>query len=61
MLTDQCISITDLKRNASAHIKSLKTTGAKYIFVNNVPVAILSDIDNFDLSIDEPFHFHFEK
>jgi hypothetical protein len=21
----------------------------------------LSDIDNFDLSIDEPFHFHFEK
>jgi hypothetical protein len=61
MLTDQYISITDLKRNASAHIKSLKTTGAKYIFVNNLPVAVLTDVDNFDISMDEPFHFRFPQ
>jgi hypothetical protein len=27
--------------------------------VNNSPVAVLVDIDNFDLHIEEPFHFKF--
>lgn len=60
MITKQCISITDLKRDASKHIKSLKTEWSKVIFINNKPVAILSDIDNFDLHIDEPFDFKFD-
>jgi len=59
MITNQCVSITDLKRNASALIKSLKKDWNKIIFLNNKPVAILADINNFDLNIDEPFDFDF--
>ena len=59
MLTDQCVSITDLKRNASFLIKSLKKDWNKIIFLNNKPVAILADINNFDLNIEEPFDFDF--
>jgi len=59
MITKQCVSITDLKRNASIIIKSLKKDGNKIIFLNNKPVAVLTDIDNFDLSIEEPFDFDF--
>ena len=59
MLVQQCVSITDLKKNTSGLIKSLKTEGNKIIFVNNKPVAVLADINQFDLSIDEPFSFHF--
>lgn len=59
MITDQCVSITDLKRNASWLIKSLKKEWNKVIFINNKPVALLVDIDNFNLSIDEPFDFDF--
>lgn len=59
MLKNQCISITDLKRNASSLIKTLKKDGSKIIFVNNKPIAVLSDIDNFDLNIEEPFEFDF--
>jgi hypothetical protein len=40
-------------------IKSLKKDGQKVIFVNNKPVALLIDIDNFNLSIEEPFDFDF--
>lgn len=59
MLAQQCVSVTDLKRNASWLIKSLKQEGNKIIFINNKPVAVLADIDQFDLTIDEPFSFHF--
>jgi len=59
MIADQCVSITELKRNASWLIKSLKKDWNKIIFVNNKPVAILADINNFDLNIEEPFHFQF--
>lgn len=59
MLSQQIVSVTDLKRNASGLIKSLKKEGNKIIFVNNKPVAVLADIDQFNLTIDEPFSFHF--
>jgi prevent-host-death family protein len=59
MIAEQCISVTDLKKNASAYIKALKKEWSKIIFVNNSPVAVLVDIDNFDLHIEEPFHFNF--
>jgi len=59
MFSDQCVSITDLKRNASGLIKWLKNDGNKIIFVNNKPVAVLVDINNFDIQVEEPFHFNF--
>jgi len=60
MFADKCISVTELKKNASQHIKALKTEWTKIIFVNNKPVAALVDINNFDIQIDEPFHFTFK-
>lgn len=59
MIASQCVSITDLKKNASRLVKSLKRDGHKIIFVNNKPVAILSDIDNFQMRVDEVFDFDF--
>ena len=59
MFKNQCISVTDLKKNPSKYIKDLGN-GSKIIFLNNKPVAVLSSIDNFDLHIDEPFSFHFD-
>jgi len=61
MLTKQCISVTDLKKNTSMYIKSLKTDGAKTIFINNKPVAMLIDIEQFDLHIEEPYQFQFPE
>jgi hypothetical protein len=61
MIAEQCISVTDLKKWASAYIKGLKKTWPKLIFVNNKPAAVLVDIDNFDIHIEEPFHFHFPE
>lgn len=58
MITNQCISITDFKKNPHAYIKDLRN-GSKYIFVNNKPVAVISDIANFNISIEEPFLFDF--
>ena len=60
MFADKCISVTELKKNASRHIKNLKTEWTKIIFVNNKPVAALVDINNFDIHIDEPFSFTFK-
>jgi len=46
MLTQQCISVTDLKKNANAYIQDLWTP--KFIFVNNKPKAVLVDIDTYE-------------
>ena len=48
MISEQCISVTELAKNASAIIKRSKTTGAQYIFVNNKPQAVILDIDTFE-------------
>jgi hypothetical protein len=60
MLSSQCISVTDLKKDTSKHIQSLKKDWSKIIFKNNKPVAVLVDIANFDIQIDEPFDFIFK-
>lgn len=46
MLTQQCISVTDLKKNANAYIQDLAVP--KFIFVNNKPTAVLLDIDVYE-------------
>ena len=51
MLTDQCISVTDLKKNMNAYVKNLRKD--KIIFVNNAPVAVLIDIKKYEKMIRE--------
>jgi prevent-host-death family protein len=48
MITDQCISVTELAKNASAIIKRSRSTGAQYVFVNNKPQAVILDIATFE-------------
>ncbi len=61
MITEQCISVTELKRDTKAVLTSLKEWGPKVIFLNNKPIAVLTDIDNSNLSIKEDFEFDFGK
>ena len=58
MITEQCISVTELKRDTKNILWSLKN-GPKVIFVNNKPTAVLTDISDSDLSIQEDFDFYF--
>ena len=46
MLKDQCISVTELKKNANTYLKSLDKE--KIIFVNNKPIAVLMNIDDYE-------------
>lgn len=59
-ITDSCISITDLKKNANGYIKWLKKEGSKVIFVNNKPVAVLVDIETYEQQIQESRWFTFD-
>lgn len=51
MLTDQCVSVTDLKKNMNAYVKDLKRD--KIIFVNNSPVAVLMDVKKYEKMMHE--------
>ena len=51
MLTDQCVSVTDLKKNMNAYVKDLKRD--KIIFVNNAPVAVLMDVKKYEKMMRE--------
>lgn len=51
MLTDQCISVTDLKKNMNAYVKDLRRD--KIIFVNNAPVAVLMDVKKYEKMMRE--------
>ena len=51
MLTDQCVSVTDLKKNMNAYVKDLRKD--KIIFVNNAPVAVLIDIKKYEKMMRE--------
>jgi prevent-host-death family protein len=46
MITDQCVSVTDLKKDMNAIIRNLKRE--KIIFVNNTPVAVLMDVKKYE-------------
>ena len=51
MLTDQCVSVTDLKKNMNAYIKDLRRD--KIVFVNNTPVAVLMDVKKYEKMMHE--------
>ena len=51
MITDQCVSVTDLKKNMNAYVKDLKRD--KIIFVNNIPVAVLMDVKKYEKMMQE--------
>jgi prevent-host-death family protein len=51
MFTDQCVSVTDLKKNMNAYAKDLRKD--KIIFVNNAPVAVLLDIKKYEKMMRE--------
>ncbi len=59
-LTNACISITDLKKNASGYIKGLKKDGKKVIFINNKPVAVLVDIETYESQNNDTRSFTFD-
>lgn len=61
MITEQCISVTELKRDTKNVLSSLKDSGPKVIFLNNKPIAVLTDIDETNLCIQEDFEFDFGK
>lgn len=46
MLTEQVISITDLRKDATSIIKNLSLP--KYIFVNNKPKAVVMDMQEYE-------------
>lgn len=61
-LSKQCISITELKKNASVYIKTLRDGGDKVVFVNNKPKAVLVDLERFEFLQDQwETLFDFEK
>ena len=51
MLTDQCVSVTDLKKNMNSYVKDLRRD--KIIFVNNAPVAVLMDVKKYEKIMHE--------
>ena len=51
MITDQCVSVTDLKKDMNAIIKDLRKE--KIIFVNNAPIAVLMDVRKYEKLLQE--------
>ena len=51
MLTDQCVSVTDLKKNMNSYVKDLRRD--MIIFVNNAPVAVLMDVKKYEKIMHE--------
>jgi len=59
MITDQCISVTDLKKDMNATLKNLKKD--KFIFVNNAPVAVLMDVKKYEQMVKESNFLNYER
>lgn len=51
MFTDQCVSVTDLKKDMNSMLKNLRKD--KIIFVNNTPVAVLMDVRKYEQMIKD--------
>lgn len=47
MTKDQCISVTDLRINTKKCLEDLEQK-PKYVFVNNKPIAVIMDVDQFE-------------
>ena len=48
MLTEQCISVSELARNTSGIIRKAKDTGVQYVFVNNKPQAVILGMKQYE-------------
>ncbi len=59
MLYDQCISVTELKKDTKKILNLLKKEWEMVVLVNNKPVAILKDVKNYSMSTKEYFDFDF--
>ena len=46
MISQQVISVTDLRTNTAKILDSLR--GIKYIFVNNKPKSVIMDVDSYE-------------
>ncbi len=53
MIKDQCISVTDLRTKTKQCVEGLENS-PKYIFVNNKPVAVLIDIEEYEENFLKP-------
>ena len=47
MFKDQCISVTDLRKDTTKCLENLNK-GEKYIFINNKPSAVIIDINIYE-------------
>lgn len=53
MLKDQCISVTDLRTKTKECLEDLEKE-PKYIFINNNPIAVLLDINQYEEFLAKP-------
>lgn len=53
MLKDQCISVTDLRMKTKECLEHLDDK-PKYVFVNNRPVAVILDINEYEEYFAKP-------
>jgi len=53
MFQDQCISITDLRKNTTKCLQNLEKN-EKFIFINNKPVAVIIDINQYEQNFHKP-------
>ena len=51
LISEQIISITDVRKNASKYLKT--PTWVKYIVVNNKPTTIIQPIKDYEKNIEE--------
>ena len=59
MIYDQCISVTELKKDTKKVLENLKKEWEMIVLINNKPVAILKDVKNSSLNTKEYFDFDF--
>lgn len=53
MFKDQCISVTDLRTKTKECLEDLSKE-PKYIFINNHPIAVLVDINQYEAAFSKP-------
>ena len=55
MIYNQCVSVTELKKDTKEVFEKLKQEWEILILANNKPVAILKDVKNISMNIIEHF------
>lgn len=53
MIKDQCLSITDLRTKTKQCLEEAEKN-PKYVFVNNKPVAVIMNIDQYEMHFMSP-------